>query len=508
MTPEQLRLLELLKEIDQICKEHDITYYIDGGTAIGAIRHNGFIPWDDDIDIVMTRKNYDKFVSIIDDVIPKNRKFESMDRNDKYTMVYARYCDRTSTSILRTSMLDVFESGVFIDIFILDPIPNGKEEQEKYLKLFKAYAEYINPYYYTSVVCKDYETIKKLERKEKMMGREKFRSYINEKLFSFDEEDCDNYCFRFDLNPFIYPKRFFEKPLMMRFEDMLAPVPTCIEEYLFVHYGETWMYVPQGDNQEVHNVVINLNVPYETFKNQYIDSLPKDAMNVYKKFHRYRVKNKNLTDTCAGTDLKIRSILTRRRIEENIDSELLKRYYDAKQFAKVEKILEDFYAEQLKKAMIKNGIVLEIEQLEEAIYTLIANGRYYDAAKILKTIPGRYPDLEEMVAVIADLRHAFYNHDREEYGKILNIYSEKYSDTIDFIEGTVLKLRNEDRNEEALKLIEEVSEKYSGTDYIMKYKADIIGIDDKEAADKIYREVLENTNNGMLIQEISQIARA
>ena len=60
----QERLLLLLKELDTICKKHNITYYIDGGSAIGAIRHNGFIPWDDDIDVVMYRDEYEKFCSI------------------------------------------------------------------------------------------------------------------------------------------------------------------------------------------------------------------------------------------------------------------------------------------------------------------------------------------------------------------------------------------------------------------------------------------------------------
>ena len=206
----QERLLLLLKEIDAICKKHDITYYIDGGSAIGAIRHRGFIPWDDDIDIVMTRNNFEKFESVIDKEIRPDRKYESFERNPKYTMLYSRYCDRTTTSILRTSMLDVFESGVFIDIFVLDPIPNDQKLQDKYLKTFRAYAEYINPYYYDTLISGNNFEMFKIKFLGALLGRKKLHNYIKKKLFSYKEEDSDYYCFRFDLFPFIYRQEYFK----------------------------------------------------------------------------------------------------------------------------------------------------------------------------------------------------------------------------------------------------------------------------------------------------------
>ena len=62
MTPEQEHLLTLLKEIDQICRRNNIPYYLAGGTLIGALRHKGFLPWDDDADLYMTREGFDRFV--------------------------------------------------------------------------------------------------------------------------------------------------------------------------------------------------------------------------------------------------------------------------------------------------------------------------------------------------------------------------------------------------------------------------------------------------------------
>lgn len=75
MTDLQSKLLEMLKEIDVICRKYQITYYLIGGSALGAVRHHGFIPWDDDADIVMTRDNWLKFESIIDQEIRPDRKY-------------------------------------------------------------------------------------------------------------------------------------------------------------------------------------------------------------------------------------------------------------------------------------------------------------------------------------------------------------------------------------------------------------------------------------------------
>ena len=78
LTAIQQKLLQMMKEIDQVCRENDIHYSLGGGTAIGAIRHRGFIPWDDDIDLYMTRDNWEKFKQAErDGKLPANRRIES-----------------------------------------------------------------------------------------------------------------------------------------------------------------------------------------------------------------------------------------------------------------------------------------------------------------------------------------------------------------------------------------------------------------------------------------------
>ena len=86
----QLAELQILKEIDKICQDNNIEYYLCGGTLLGAIRHKGFSPWDDDIDIAMTRKNYCKFLKICQEKLPNEYFLDCYETNKKYYFPYAK----------------------------------------------------------------------------------------------------------------------------------------------------------------------------------------------------------------------------------------------------------------------------------------------------------------------------------------------------------------------------------------------------------------------------------
>ena len=93
MTNIQRHLYTLIKEIDEICKKNDIVYYLAGGSALGALRHRGYIPWDDDMDIVMTRDNYHKFIEVCKTQLPPNRSIECQEVDRGYHNNLARYID-------------------------------------------------------------------------------------------------------------------------------------------------------------------------------------------------------------------------------------------------------------------------------------------------------------------------------------------------------------------------------------------------------------------------------
>lgn len=119
----QLLQLDMLIELDRVCKENDITYQIWAGTQLGAVRHKGYIPWDDDADVVMLREEYERFKQICDQLNQEICFFQDHDSDPEYRWGYGKL-RRTGTKYIRLGQEHIkCHSEVFIDIFPLDDIP-------------------------------------------------------------------------------------------------------------------------------------------------------------------------------------------------------------------------------------------------------------------------------------------------------------------------------------------------------------------------------------------------
>lgn len=118
---EQLRMLDMLKCIDGICKKHNIQYWLSSGTLLGAVRHGGFIPWDDDLDIEMQREDYRKFLKIIETELPESYVVQSHKTDKKYVYHFIKIRDLKSMIVECDIIAQQYKyKGVFIDIFPLE----------------------------------------------------------------------------------------------------------------------------------------------------------------------------------------------------------------------------------------------------------------------------------------------------------------------------------------------------------------------------------------------------
>ena len=132
--------LTVLAELDRICKKYDIPYYAVGGTLLGAVRDGNFIPWDDDIDIMMLRSDYNRFVQVVEKELPEELGFRALEINHDFYRLWGALGKQVigfESEVLRKYHECPF--GVSIDIFKIDELPINPEDEE----LQKKYIEYV-----------------------------------------------------------------------------------------------------------------------------------------------------------------------------------------------------------------------------------------------------------------------------------------------------------------------------------------------------------------------------
>jgi cytidyltransferase-like protein len=123
----QLKILEIFKAVDNVCRDNSLRYYAISGTAIGTVRHGGFIPWDDDIDIAMPRCDYNKFKSIANNFLPHNFRFVDCIEEKTLGAVIGRVYDENTTYVHNQTIGRYSKyNGLYVDIMPLDGVPIGK----------------------------------------------------------------------------------------------------------------------------------------------------------------------------------------------------------------------------------------------------------------------------------------------------------------------------------------------------------------------------------------------
>ncbi len=121
--------LELLEQFQKVCEQHGLRYFASGGTLIGAVRHKGFIPWDDDIDVMMLREDYEKFLQIAPEAFEAPYFFQSVDTDKQYSRGHVQIRHSNTTAILEhEGKWFPFNQGIFIDIFPADEVPDDPAE--------------------------------------------------------------------------------------------------------------------------------------------------------------------------------------------------------------------------------------------------------------------------------------------------------------------------------------------------------------------------------------------
>ena len=253
----RLQLLEvnLLQKFQQICKENNITYYFVGGGLIGVLRHGGFIPWDDDMDIVMPRDDYDRFLGICGKGIDDGYGIES-----DWNYLLTRFVDKESV-VEYPSAFESLRKHVWIDLFPIEGAPNNSFHRwfhVRFLFFLKFLLILTNTSqlagkkkrpFYENLILSVFNTIPIF----KAINSEKISAFMQKHMKKYQFRDSD-YCFnvmgRYRLKE-IHPREQWGTPLSKSFEGINVYVPELYHEMQTSIYGD-YMKLPPENERVAH----------------------------------------------------------------------------------------------------------------------------------------------------------------------------------------------------------------------------------------------------------------
>lgn len=233
--------LDMLKDVHNFCAENNITYFLIGGTLLGAVRHKGFIPWDDDIDIAMPRGDYDKFIKTFQAAFTEKYFLQTVYTDKAYGRDFAKI-RKNNTVFLEEVDAHVSERhhGIFLDVFVLEERP---QKPSWWQNIKWRLSATIDSY----LVCKRGKI--KISLNKKILGifSEK---YLAKKRDSLRKGKGDFYYI-----PFVGNKEKEKySPVLMEFEGENRFVPAGYDEILSSQYGD-YMTLPPVEKRVTHNPV-------------------------------------------------------------------------------------------------------------------------------------------------------------------------------------------------------------------------------------------------------------
>lgn len=259
-------LLKMMSVFDDFCEANGLRYSLCGGTLLGAVRHKGFIPWDDDVDIVMPRPDYERFLKVSSDSFLPGYKVIHSQNTPNYYLPFAKVID-CNTSLIEYKVARSCPIGVYLDIFVIDSVPENRAESDK---LYRRYCSLKKKAMETALRY-DYLTKMSFKRRKKL-----FRHKLYSLFYSSNElfDKCDKVAtstkygstdrLRIYSSPhfgrLVFDKYVFEDFVDLEFEGFLFNCIKNYDAYLTACYQDYMQLPPEEKRGTDHrHYFINLD---------------------------------------------------------------------------------------------------------------------------------------------------------------------------------------------------------------------------------------------------------
>ena len=238
--------LDILKEVDRVCRENGINYYLGEKSLLGAVRHQGFIPWETDVDIVMPREDFDKFMSLCDDKMSAYYRVQFYHNEKNYWNKTPKVRLLEETEFVQARFEKLLEDlGPYINIYPLDYAADSMETTKKQAKRIKLYGKML--VYKMGVILPKHKRGQLVRFASKLIQTKKLHEMIREQAVKYNKGSKKYYC-NFgtsnDIQKEIFLVEKFGKPEHIKFEDREFPVPSDYDYVLKTTYGDDYMKLP------------------------------------------------------------------------------------------------------------------------------------------------------------------------------------------------------------------------------------------------------------------------
>ncbi len=256
---------QLLRQFSAVCEKLNIKYFLLCGSALGAVKYHGFIPWDDDIDVGMFRKDYERFLQAAPKLLPKDVFLQSYKTDNNYFNIFAKLRNSNTAYIEKTySKIDI-NHGVYIDIFPLDGYPLKKSEQNSLERKKLFYKQRLSSLFDNPNLLKK---ILKMPLRFITLNPQKTAEKYEKLISSYDADTSPIICNHGNWQGKLEyaPAEQYGNGKVAEFEGLAVRVPEKFDEYLTQKYGDWRAELPK-DEQVGHHFyeVCDLDRPYTDY---------------------------------------------------------------------------------------------------------------------------------------------------------------------------------------------------------------------------------------------------
>ena len=240
-------ICEIMQRIDVICKENGLRYYLIGGTLLGAVRHGGFIPWDDDFDIAMPRDDFEKFISIAAQNLGEAYHLAWITTDPQYFLRFAKVCKNNTSFVENLGRGSYSDFGIFVDIFPLDVTDGYNKEVE-----------------YRRKISKKFEVAMHLRKENVRDAKHLFAKLVPNSFLHFLSTAImkmkpskqggyySNFGSQYAIKKQTMPVSWFDEGTCIQFEDCMFSAPKEYKKVLKSIFGTDYMQLPPKKSRRTH----------------------------------------------------------------------------------------------------------------------------------------------------------------------------------------------------------------------------------------------------------------